>query len=220
MKNIVKIIFIVFVVLIGCKKDNTTTTATNYTISGTIYLDCNAPLANASLEFDQGSSLLGHAGTIGTTKTDAHGNFSFTYKFNDNTSPIIIMTNVGGISPISILENIPVDYNITNIKCYYRASSTLIIKITTTNPLTINDTLFLFDLTNYYIGPFLNGAILDSISCKRQYSKDYNDLKSPFVLEKYPWAIGRNNFFYDQNIINFNYNRACGSVNIMTIPIN
>ena len=206
-----------FLSFTACKKDNST-----YTISGTFYLDCNTPLKNATLEiFQHPSYPLYHGGTIGTTTTDANGHFTFSYTAqSDASSELGILSNLGGCSPGKILDNMPVNQNIVEFKSYYAAKSTLIRKVSVTSSSTVNDTLFLSGLTNFYVGPFINGMIIDSVSGNMDYSTDYKNLNSPFITEEFSWAVGRYNYIHNQNVFKLKYDRTCGAINIMTIPIN
>ncbi len=217
MKNII-IILILLVSFIGCKKDESANKT--YTISGTLNFDCNTPFANSDLQFYENATFLSHGGTIGTVKTDANGHFTFTYTARRNSTTISILTLIAGISPSCILDNIPEDCDIIEIKSYYSTQTKLIVKVSTSNPLSNNDTLFLQNLSQFYIGPFMNGAIVDTINGNMSFSLDYNDLKSPLKLTPRYWAIGKNNFINNKNTINFNYDRSCGAINILTIPIN
>jgi hypothetical protein len=216
MKNLFIILLLIFFTITACKKDDS-----SYTISGTFYLDCNTPLANASLEIFQHADYLSNNGTIGTAITDANGHFTFSYTAQSDVSSLFgISANLGGISPVNILDNLPPNQNVSDFKSYYKAKSTLIKKISITSPLTINDTLFLSGLTNFYVGPFINGTIIDSVSGNMDYSNNYKDLSSPFITIKFSWAVGRYNYIHNQNVLEFKYDRTCGAINVLTIPIN
>jgi hypothetical protein len=220
MKNLFIILALIFFTFTACKKDDST-----YTISGTFYKDCNTPLANATIEFSQhASDPFSHQDpTIGTTTTDANGNFTFSYTArNSYEGSIIVFPIVSGYYPSALIDNIPTNQNIQNFVSINKAKSYRVYKVSCSNPLTSNDTLFIGSTPNnykFYVGPFNNGFTLDTIQQSIPFSINYNDINSPTIVSKFAWGIGYNNYT-GMHIISYNHDRTCGKYNIVTIPIN
>jgi hypothetical protein len=159
----------------------------------------------------------GWSGTIkttllGTTVTDSFGYFSFPYAFYGTYDNVYLKLQ-GVDQPNWEISKIAADSPQNRYKDYYISVSYKdIIKVSCTNPLTSQDTLFTNFTFNtnhtrkYYVGPFVNGMILDST----QYcSLDSNNL----------WGIGTAGY---NNAVpkKFQINFSCHAVNLLTLQIN
>jgi hypothetical protein len=156
MKNILLIILITISV-VSCKRESV-----SYTINGQ-FLSCTAYNNTDNYElFQQKNGSNVNAQILATTKTDANGNFSFTYTTN-NMNDKLILRQSSGFGYSKILEEIDLG-NISNLiigKPIYH----LIVSLNVTKPYTSNDTLFMANYNSNgspigfvkVAGPFISG---------------------------------------------------------------
>lgn len=133
----------------SCKKESSKT----FSISGRMLEDCSQqPYANKEISFFQriGADWVGQTsgGELGTTMTDANGNFTFKYK-PQNSNDIRIQEAAGfGFNPI--IENIPSGENVKNLNFFRNPRYKLQVILNVTNPRQTGDTLFITDYSGIY----------------------------------------------------------------------
>lgn len=116
-----------------------------YTISGRVLQDCGGqPYANKTLSFWQqvGTNLFSTSGgELGTTTTDANGNFTFNYNAK-NSGDIRIQTPAGfGYS--TLMSAVPSKKNLNDISIVQDATYNLQLSLNVLNPRSASDTLLI-----------------------------------------------------------------------------
>lgn len=170
-----------------------------FTISGRIYLSCTStPMSNKELSFFQtvggGGPVQTSGGQLGTTTTDANGDFSFTYK-PANANEVKIQSPAGfGYS--TIITGLPGKKNIENIVVRYGPTTTVQVRLNVAKSYTSADTLY---FTNFerptqpqkVAGPFVAGATynLNHGIHIPDYNEDFNTENFSYKLNSQNWVI-------------------------------
>lgn len=176
----------------SCKKNDD---GTSYSVSGTIYEDCNGqPAAGLSIELLQdvsGNVLTGQTsgGTLATTTTDANGNFSFEYNDQNPQEISIISRESGNVN--HIMSGIPWRTNLSGLIAYRHAPTTNIqVAVNVINAHTANDTLVIADYTTMDVlkipGPFQSGIL-------------YTAVNFPLLTMEYNGEKKYLNWYFNQN---------------------
>jgi hypothetical protein len=161
MKNII-ILLAMSAIFFSCKKEKVA-----YTITGQ-FLPCTGYNNTDIYEIYQkknGSNV--NAEILATTKTDANGNFSFTYT-TSNLNDKLTLRQSSGFGYSEIIGEINLG-DISNL-IIGRPLYHLILSLNVTKPYTSNDTLFIRRATLYnpidfkIAGPFTNGRLLSKIN--------------------------------------------------------
>lgn len=186
---------ILFISLLNtsCRKDG----GRKYTIKGQIFQSCTStPIANQEISFFQGISSNGlstSGGDLGTTITDANGNFSFTYTAKNGSD--IKIQKAAGAGFATIIHGVPGDQNLENIKIYFRPSTTVQVKLNVSKSYSSFDTLYITNFRNTSLlaipGPFTSKVLYNA--------EDYPIMNYYYRPSNYlislVYKVGNNNTF-------------------------
>ena len=212
--NISIITLLLAALLCGCS--GASTNGPISTLSGRIHVNCDTLYTHKRMVLwgmDHGWNGVIKSTLLGTAITDGYGYFSFPYTFYGNYDYVYLKLQ-GVDQPNWEISKIPTDSPQNRYNDYYIAAIGYkdILKISSTDPLTSHDTLFTNFTFNtnhtskYYVGPFVNGMILDSTQL---CSLDSNNL----------WGIGTSGYI---NAVRtkFHIDPSCNAVNVITLQIN
>jgi hypothetical protein len=164
------ILLLTILILIGnssCKKE----ADQSFSISGRVLEDCNMqPYANKEIFFFQRVSanwaLQTSGGELGSTTTDANGNFKFNYKPQNDNDIRIQAAAALGFNPL--IENIPSTQDVGDLNFYRNPRYKLQVSLNISNPRSVGDTLFITDYSGiYYLKfpcPLTNGVLYTTAS--------------------------------------------------------
>jgi len=180
--------------LVSCIKESNGNT---YNLSGRIFQSCTpTPLANREISFFQSISSNGvqtSGGDLGSTVTDANGNFSFNYKSKNNSDIKIQLPAGFGFN--SIMAGIPANKNLENIVIRYGPKTTIQVRLNVSKPYTSNDTLQITDFSNLnqklkITGPFVGGVVYNAMEFSfsdLKYETGHNTIDIGYKINNEAW---------------------------------
>jgi hypothetical protein len=195
----------------SCKKKEEALPQIN--LNGTIYHSCNTPARNMKfiLLREGTSSILGSTDFYQETlETDSQGHFCHIFKKEGGSGPISIK-----YLEKKILQAIPVDKDLCELKAYLRTTATIQVRLNVTNPYTSLDTLKITNFTTEDIlsvpGPLTSGIL---------YTGEYTLLDNSYGGTNktlYTYFNSNSAQRKKQEVL---FNKFCNDTIFVTVPIN
>jgi len=189
--NLITLLLII-ATFVSCKHEDTF-----YTVKGRLITSCSGnPVANQEISLKQASSIFGGGGVLGTTNTDANGNFSFSYNSKDCSNNDDLRINLSG----PVIENIPTNENVELGTLVCSPVCKIVYRVKINNPYTAYDTLMCLNIINpsnpIRIAAPLNDSILGIINAFPSEPLQYNTKEFSFI--KGGWGIRSNSTIISQ----------------------